>query len=82
MVSTQSGAVLLSADSLSGDLLSGLASDPTLLSFPAEACGGPGDNTSYAALRGVVWRLHACFNCKSFSRLLCIFIPALFVEFE
>lgn len=82
LVGSRSGAVLLSAARLSGDPSSALASDPTLLSFPAEACGGSGDNTSHAALRRVVRRFHACLNGKSSSRLLGVFMSAFFVEFE
>lgn len=74
LVGSRSGAVLLSAARLSGD--------PMLLSFPAEACGGSGDNASHAALRRVVRRFHACLNGKFLSRLLSVFVSAFFVEFE
>lgn len=57
-------------------------SQHTSLPLPAQARGGPGDNTSYAALCGVVRRLDAGLNCKSFSRLCCLFISVFSAEFE
>lgn len=43
-----------------------------ITSLAAQARGGPGDNAPHAALRRVVWRLHAGFDCESFPGLCCL----------